>query len=364
MKRIHTNQRLSRRRVLAAGAATAAIGPTVFVRNGWAKGETITIGIWAGAQGQYVKKEVVGPFMKDYDCKVLVNEGWTLAQIAKVRAEKASPQHTVVFVDDLGIDILKRESLINALPKDKMKNLANVYPRFVYEDGYGVAIGVSMAGIAYNPKLIKPPASFGELWDEKYRRKITLYSARSTSGPMVMITAAALATGKPYKEAQYMVDKAWPMLEKLKPNILNIAQSNAQAVNQVVQGESVMELMDYSKWVYPYTKKGAPIDMAYPKEGAWAGVNCMVLVKRGPQQDLGAAFMDRMLDAKVQAGLAEFSLAAPPVKGLDFKPDVLKYLAYPEKKMDDLGLFSPDWAHVNKNRAAWTEKWNTIFTES
>lgn len=363
MRWIYKGPGLSRRRVLSAGSAAAALAPTVFVRNGWAKGETMTIGIWAGAQGEYIKKEVVAPFMKDFDCRVLVNEGWTLPQIAKVRAEKASPQHTVVFVDDLGIDILKREGLINPMAKEKMKNLANVYPRFIYNDGYGVAIGISMAGIGYNPKLIKAPGSYKELWDEKYRRKLTLLSARSTSGPMVIMTAAALATGKHYKEAQYMADKAWPLLEQLKPNVLNIAQSNAQAANQVIQGESFMELIDYSKWVYPYTIKGAAIDMAYPKEGTWAGVNCMVLVKGAPHQDLGAAFMDRMLDAKAQAGLAKFALAAPPVKGLDFPPDVLKYIAYPETKMDQLGLFSPDWTHVNQARGAWTEKWNTIFTE-
>ena len=33
--------------------------------------------------------------------------------------------------------------------------------------------------------------------------------------------------------------------------------------------------------------------MCFPKEGAFAGVNCQVLVKSGPNADLGAAFMNR-----------------------------------------------------------------------
>jgi len=354
---------LSRRSLLKAGAAAAVVGPTVFTRNGWAQNKTITIGIWAGAQGEYIKKEVVAPFQKDFGCTVLVNEGWTLPQIAKVRAEKDNPQHTVVFVDDLGIDILKRESLIDPLPTAKMPNMAKVLPRFVYDDGYGVAIGISMAGIAHNTKLLKPIESYKELWGERFRRKIAMLSMRSTGGPMMVMTAAALVTGKPYKEAQYLVDQAWPLLAELKPNILNIAQSNAQAINQVIQGEALVELIDYSKWVYPYTIKGAPVDMCYPKEGAWAGVNCMALVKGAPNQDLGAEFMNRMLDAKVQTGLSTFSLAAPPVRDLEFSAETLKYIAYPEKKMDDLGLFSPDWKYVNQARDGWTEKWNTIFTQ-
>ena len=68
---------------------------------------------------------------------------------------------------------------------------------------------------------------------------------------------------------------------------------------------------EYSKYVLPYTLKGATVDMCYPKEGAFAGVNCQILVKNAPNQDLGAAFMNRMLEPSVQQGLAEAALAAP-----------------------------------------------------
>ncbi len=57
-----------------------------------------------------------------------------------------------MFVDDLGVEIAKREGLIDPLPKDKMPNLAKVYPRFIYNDGYGVALAVSSAGIFYNTR--------------------------------------------------------------------------------------------------------------------------------------------------------------------------------------------------------------------
>ena len=29
--------------------------------------------------------------------------------------------------------------------------------------------------------------------------------------------------------------------------------------------------------------------------------------------------------------------------------------------MDELGLFSPDWAYVNKERSGWIEKMSQIF---
>ena len=140
------------------------------------------------------------------------------------------------------------------------------------------------------------------------------------------IATAAVVTGKPYKEAQYLVDQAWPKLAQLKPNVLKLYDTD-DAPLQVAQGEGVMGGPEYSKYVYPYQVKGAPIDMCFPKEGAFAGVNCQVFVKGGPNADLGAAFMNRVLEPKIQQGLAEATIAAPSVDGIEFKPEIAKMLA-------------------------------------
>ena len=91
-------------------------------------------------------ENVLPAFEKEFDCKVLAQQGSTLGQISLLRASKEAPKFTVMFVDDLGVEIAKREGLIDPLPKDKMPNLAKVYPRFIYNDGYGVALMISSAG--------------------------------------------------------------------------------------------------------------------------------------------------------------------------------------------------------------------------
>ena len=53
----------------------------------------------------------------------LAQQGSTLGQISLLRASKEAPKFTVMFVDDLGVEIAKREGLIDPLPKDKMPNL-------------------------------------------------------------------------------------------------------------------------------------------------------------------------------------------------------------------------------------------------
>jgi putative spermidine/putrescine transport system substrate-binding protein len=345
------------RRLILGGAAAA---PLAFTRRAWAEDKTIQVGVWGGAQGEFVRKVVVPAFEKDFGCRVLAEEGNTLGQIARLRATKAAPRYSVMFVDDLGVEIAKREGLIDPLPVARMPNMERVYPRFVYDGGYGVALAVSTGGLFYNTKATKPLSSYAEMWDKRFAKKISLVSTKTTPSVFVVIACAAIATGKPFAEAQYLADKAWPQLEALKPNVLNLYTSDTASLN-VAQGEGELGGIEYSKYVLPYTMKGASVDMCYPKEGAFAGVNCQVLVKGAPNQALAAEFMNRMLAPEVQQPLAEVALAAPPISGLTFKPEVAKMLAYPLAKMEEMALFSPDWAYVNQNRPAWIEKINQIF---
>ena len=347
---------ITRRSVLGA----AALAPTVFVRGAWSQGKQIQVGVWGGTQGEFIRKSVLPKFEKDFGCKVLAEEGNTLGQIARLRATKAAPRYTVMFVDDLGVEIAKREGLIDPLPLAQMPNMAKVYPRFVYEAGYGVALAVSTGGIFYNPAKTRPLTSYADLWDPRYAKKISLVSTKTTPSVFVVIACAAVATGKPLKEAQYLDAQAWAKMEALKPNVLKLYTSDTASL-EVAQGEGDLGGIEYSKYVLPYTVQKASVDMCYPKEGAFAGVNCQVLVKGGPNPELGAEWMNRMLAPDVQQPLAEVSLAAPPIDGLEFKPDLARLLAYPAAKMDEMALFSPDWTYVNANRAAWIEKYNQIF---
>ena len=68
-----------------------------------------------------------------------------------------------------------------------------------------------------------------------------------------------------------------------------------------------------------------------------------------------------MLDPAVQQGLSEATLTAPSIGGLTFKPDVAKYIAYPDTKMTDMGLFACDWAYINPILPSLLEKYNQTW---
>jgi putative spermidine/putrescine transport system substrate-binding protein len=348
-----------RRRSLLAGGAALAL-PLILGRRAGAEERAITIGIYTAQQGEYVRKQIIPPFEAKHSCKVYSTQGVTLEQIALMRASRNNPKYSVMFIDDVGVQLAKGEGLIDKLPADKIPNFAKVLPRFVFNEGYGAGFAMSAVGLVYNPQTGKPLTTYAELWDERFRQRYLMTSPKATQSLYLLIAAVSVETGKPYGETQYLIEQAWPKMTALKPNVLSIFE-NTSAIMQVAQGQADLAGLTFSKNIYPYTVKGAPIDACYPREGAFAGINCLTLVKNGPQPELATAFIDWMLDPGVQQGLAEATLAAPTIGGLEFKPDVAKYMAYPESKMDEMAIFSPDWNFLNPIRPKLLEKYNEVF---
>ena len=353
------NRRLDRRTILASTAAALAMPFVVSNRAGAAE-RSITVGIYTAQQGEYVRKNIIPTFEADHKCKVYTTQGVTLEQIALMRATRNNPKYSVMFIDDIGVDLATKEGLIEQLPADKIPNMERLLKRFVFNDGYGAAFAMSSVGLVYNSATGKPLESYAELWEPRFQKRFLMTSPKATQSLYLLIAAVSVETGKPYAEAQYMIEQAWDKMTALKPNVLSIFENSA-TVMQVAQGQADLAGLAFSKSVYPYTVKGAPIDMCFPKEGTFAGINCLTLVKGAPNRELGVAFINRMLDPVIQQGLAEATLTAPTISGLTFKPDVAKYIVYPEDKMDEMAIFSPDWSFINPIRAKLLEKYNQVF---
>jgi putative spermidine/putrescine transport system substrate-binding protein len=350
----------SGRRAFTKAAVVALATPAILAPRAWADGKSIQVGIYTAQQGEYVRKQIIPQFQIDYNCRVFTTEGVTLTQIAALRATRTNPKYSAMFMDDIGIDLAKSEGLLDPLPVDKIPNLQRVYKRFLFSEGYGAAFAISTGGLYFNPQNDPKITSYGDLWQERFRKRVLMVTPKFTQSIYLLVATASMVSGKPLQAAQYVTDTAWDKMTELKPNILTIYEAPA-TVMMVAQGQADVGGIEYSKNIYPYTVAGAPIDMVFPKEGTFAGINCLSFVKGAPEPELGAAFINRMLEPSVQQGLAEATLTAPSISGLNFKPDFAKYIAYPDSKMEEMGLFTCDWAYINPRRPALLEKYNQIF---
>ena len=327
-----------------------------------AKGDTpsMKVGIWAGPDGELMKSTILKRFEAQHRVKVLVDEGVTTEQLARMRASKNNPTHTVMFLDDIGVTVARREGLIMQLPEEKIPNLANVFPRYLTDEGYGVGIQVSTVALTYDVNAIKtPPTSWATLWDPAYKGKVAVPPISTTTGLNLVVMAAALATGKPFQEAQYETDAAFKKLAELKPNLHSIWNKTALAAAALQQGEVVILAPLYSKFIWPYIDRGLPAKHVIPAEGAFAGLNCQTLVKGGPHPELGAALINEVLSVESQTLLAKKLTIAPVVKGIELPAPVLERVAYGEGK--EHMLFVSDWEYLISVRAEWTERWNQVF---
>lgn len=353
---------INRRNVLKLTVGSSLAMPAL-MRNAYSQERAVHIGIYNSQLGKVVQREIIPNFERDFKCRVYTIEGATLSNIAALRTTRETPRFSAMMMDDVGVQQAKQEGLIEKLDPAKIPNLENVYPRFLFEDSYGVAVSVSAAGMFMNPNAptTKGLNSYEQLFDPKFKQRLILSSPKYTSSVLFVMFMASLATGKPIKEAQYLVDQGWDKLKELKPSVLTVFENEAN-VMMVPQGQADVGGIEYTKAIYPHTMKNVPITLAPMKEGFFTGINSITLAKNAPDPELGNAFINRMLDKDVMKLLGEQTVSAPSVKDITFGPDFEKYLPYPLSKMDDMQLVTPDWTFVNAKRGDILERYNQILS--
>lgn len=272
-----------------------------------------------------------------------------------MRAEASRPRHSVMMMDDAVINTARRLNLTEPLSKSLLPALAEVYPQYVLENGHGVAIAVHYVSIAYNTS-VQPPASWRTLWNDDLKRKVLIPSINLTNGIMMLIMASALGSGKSVREAQYDIDPGFEQIKKLKPNLLDMFGNTASAVNLLVQGEAKIAAPFYGKNINRFARDGAPVGLSLPKEGPFAGINGACLVKNAPEPELAAQFLNYGLRAEVQSSLSREAISGPVNAKATVPENIRKMVPSEPREIEAMNFL--DWEHINKNRDAWTERWN------
>lgn len=348
----HTIDRGKRKFLTMAGAGTVAMA--IGARRARAQRKELYIGIYDDIS-DVLKRVWVEPFEKEHGVKINLSAGSSLDKLAKMRAEASNPRHSVMMMDDAVINQARRLGLTEPLTEARLPALAEVYPQYILEDRHGVGIAIHYVSIAYN-KSIAPPTSWAELWDPRLKRQVLIPSINLTNGIMMLIMAAALGSGKPVREAQYQIDAGFERIKVLKPNLINMFDNTASALNLLVQGEAKIAAPFYGKNINRFTLTGAPVAIALPKEGSFAGINGACLVKNGPEPELSAAFLNFGLTAKVQAALATEAISGPVNSKVTMPEQMLAMV--PSRPQDIESMNFLDWNFINEHRSAWTERWN------
>ncbi|MEI8147233.1 MAG: extracellular solute-binding protein [Alphaproteobacteria bacterium] len=330
--------RLSRR-TFVAGSAFAVTGFPNVVR-------AQTREIFIGGPASPGLTDVLFPVIeKKHNMKILFEGTNSLINLEKIRANRARPTMTVTMMDDPVLVLAEREKVIRKLPAD-ITNLADLPVGAKPRDAMWANWCQPLCSFSYNTRSVPGGlASYADAWDAKFRERIIVISMRITQAVAPLVAAAAHVTKKPLDQALKDWGAGIERMKELKPNIIQVSSNAPQAQQLLETGECDLYMAPDSRTTLFRKAQGAPVDQGLPREGVLAMPAGVALVEGGPNQDLGIAFINEMLNPETQALIAKTFWSKPT----NAKTVLPAGVSFPE-------LVSLDWEYFADNRNAMIER--------
>jgi putative spermidine/putrescine transport system substrate-binding protein len=336
----------SRRQLLAGAAAgsLALAAPSIL------RAQTREFVVGGAASHKPWVESIVQPFFEQkYNCRIVYEGTRSLVNLEKMQTTRDRPYLSVVQMDDPVMILAVRENLLERLTAERVPNLRAIKPEAIHMDGMWANYLQPWQGIAYNKNALPNGIqSWTELWEPRFRGRLTLPSLQNTEGLANLFIAASLESGQPPAQAQFNVEPGFQRLARLKPNLLTIYTQMPQAFNLLEQGEAWAIPAALSSFALERKRAGAPIDLAAPREGIFASPSGVCVVRGGPHQDLAFAYVNELLGAEMQARLAPVNFALPTNTAV----------AAPDGMPTGVPVHPTDWANVAANRNAWVARWD------
>ncbi|MDC7787620.1 extracellular solute-binding protein [Rhodoplanes sp. TEM] len=343
---------VSRRQLLASGAA-AAIAPGLLSGipgRAEAAGSLVATtypGTWEVAQRQIL----LPAFTRATGASVALQPVLALDAVAKIAASRANPPFNVVLMDEGPYLAALDLGIFAPLPKDKVKNLADLPERFIDPNGRGAFISAQIMGIVYNPTAIKtPPTSWLDLWKPQYKGRVGITGLGSSLGAAWMVEIAKLHGG-----SESNMDPGFAALKTLLPNLGAVAPNPGALATLFQQGQIDIGF-NYLNAVLPLAQRGVEIAIARPDSG-WVLVrNSLHAIAGSANLDLCYAYIDAALSGAVQGQMAAApNFLAPTNRTVAFGSELQKVA---RNDQDLAALTLVDWKALNPQRSALIERFN------
>jgi spermidine/putrescine transport system substrate-binding protein len=276
---------------------------------------------------------------------------------AKLRA--GARGYDLIVVGDYLIPRFRALNLIDPMPPGLLKNQGNLAPRFRHTsfdpDEATVPYLWGTTGIAFNrKKLKKPPTSWWDLWDEKYKDRVSMLdNVRDCIAVAMQLLHIDQSTRDPedFRKIRELLVKQKPLVKMY---------SSSSYLNSLVAGEIDLA-MTWSGDLFQAARDNPDLDYVIPKEGTYMWVDCLALMRGSRHRADTLRLIDYLLEPQVAADNANFvRYASPNEKAWPLADPILRNdpRVYPPKKqMDALMLhhvLDPEQSEL------WNETWADV----
>ncbi|RUM97060.1 extracellular solute-binding protein [Pseudaminobacter arsenicus] len=353
------DNRLTRRGVLAAGTAGAALLAMPAVLR--AQDKSLKIGVYGGYFKKSFDEHIFPEFTKATGIAVEsiaepTGEAW-LVQLEQAAKANQAPADVSMMSQT---STLKGQATELWTPIDlaRIKSGGDLLERFVnkYPDGRVAGVGAVAWYITLvtNTDVYKEaPTSWAALWDPANADKLGLLALASNSF-LLEVTAKTYLGGTNALDTEEGLLKAFEKLAEVKPNVRLWYRDEAQFEQALKSGEIPMGQY-YHDVTGLAAADGQPVRSTFPKEGGIQDSGNWVLSRASTKVEEAHVFIDYMSQPAIQGLMSRKVGTAPTLKKevLDLSPEEFAAVSSdidPIIPRYDLYTTKADW--INQK---WTE---------
>ncbi len=339
--------------------AGMAAGPLALLESGrltpaWAE-DKFTIASTGGSWGEGVKKNfVIAPkFEETY--KVSVDYAQQIESVAtsKIMAQCGNPPFTVSGHGEAEAILMTDGGCVDDYDLDIITNYKDIYdtaklpPRHGLK-AYWASFMMLAFALTYNTKEASKPASFKDLFADKYKNKIAI-PAYGWYGMYWLHAFNKSLGGNEDNISPGMAAAA----ELVKQHGAVIMENVDHGMKLFTRGEIVMAPF-WNGRTFALQENGIAADIVYPPGSIQIGSGCLIL-KGTHFRELANRYVNITLDGKYQLGMTALFKYPPSNKTTKLPPEFAHY-AIPEASFANMTPL--DWTKINQNREKYLDRWN------
>ncbi len=315
----------------------------------WAQTRTLTVAGYAGSLETTLRAEVIPAFEKRHGAKVDYLPGNSTETLA--RLQSGAKTIDVAIADDWAIAQGIQSGLcgrIDGLPVD------DLYAAARFTDDKAVALGLAATGLVYNTRFFeekgwKPPVSWNDLRDPKYRKLLVMPPIASSYGLEALVMLARANGG-----GESNIDPGFKALkDQIGPNVLAYEAATSRITELFNAGQARIVVWSSGRAHY-FANAGDPIGFVYPREGAPVSTAAACPAARAGTNALASEFVKALLQPGLQL-LYYRDYGYAPVRKSVAVPAARAALAPVGDRA--ASLVTLDWDTINAHRDEWTRRW-------
>ncbi len=307
--------------------------------------------------GDYIDKDVIKEFEKEYNIKVNYSMFATNEDLY-VKLKQGGSSYDVIFPSDYMIERMIDEDMLEKINFNNVPNLNNVDEKFFNLDfdpnnEYSVPYMWGTVGIIYNKTMVDDVVdSWDILWNEKYKDQIIMLNSQRDTLAVALLKLGYSMNTRDVNE----LEEAKQELIKQRP--LVYAYQGDEVKDTMVGGEAALAVV-WSGDAVAMIRDNPDLEYVIPKEGTNLWFDSMVIPSTTKNKEGAEAFINFMCRPDIAAKNTDYIGYSTPIpEAIEMLPDDIKNskVAYPsDEEIENTEIFKDPMDIIQEYDRIWTE---------